>query len=395
MNKEKELTESDKVIRQITEIKPLTEYNNLMTSIGSGLKAVAEYKDQAASIISAFNTSALKAAAEYENQMASIRSAFEIMSKSYTLFSSIRDSSSIRAITEANKLILAMNREDMLVNSMARSLREGLQQTQEIIKSLDTTFDRSAMLSASLAAQFKLSELQKFPLGSAINAAASLQDSLRLNLDSFTANYRLLVDFTNHQPITEVLKPDIIQYPSHEVYREAELLEQITVPEDEQAVSDKYEVIPIPEERSLEDWLGEINSGFPSLLQGARAVLNTDNPDRARHVTVSLRELIGHILHQFAPNDEIKTWSTNSSDYDDEGKPTRRARLLYICREINFDPLSDFVDADVKSVLTLIKVLNAETHVIPCRLTYQQLQALIDRTESCLLFLLRLNSTNN
>ena len=263
------------------------------------------------------------------------------------------------------------------------------------MKRLNATLDIPAMLSASLVAQSKLFELQRFPLGTAINAAVPLQESLSRNLDRFTANYRKLVDFTDHQPsIIEVLEPDIIQYPSHEVFREAELLEQITIPEDEQIVSDEYEVIPIPEERSLEDWLGEINSGFPSLLQGAHAVLNTDNPDRARHVTVSLRELIGRVLHQFAPKDKIKAWSADSNYYDEEDKPTRRARLLYICREINFDPLSEFVDVNVKSALTLIQVLNAETHVIPCRLTNRQLQALVDRTESCLLFLLRLNSTN-
>ena len=326
---------------------------------------------------------------EYKNQPARVKSALDVLSKS-TL------SPPVRAMTEANISILAM-REDIFLDSMSmtRSLLQNRQGIQEIMKSLSAPLDTSAMLPASLAAQSKLFELQRFPLGAAINAAASLQDSLSRNLDRFTANYRRLVDFTDHQPsIIEVLEPDIIQYPSHEVFREAELLEQITIPEDEQIVSDEYEVIPIPEERSLEDWLGEINSGFPSLLQGAHAVLNTDNPDRARHVTVSLRELIGRVLHQFAPKDKIKAWSADSNYYDEEDKPTRRARLLYICREINFDPLSEFVDVNVKSVLTLIQVLNAETHVIPCRLTNRQLQALVDRTESCLLFLLRLNSTN-
>ena len=384
MDKRKELAKIDNVIRQITEIKPFAEYNNLMASIESGLKAVTEYKNPIVSV------RGLKAIAEYKNPIASITPTLEALSKLDNL------PSTIRAMTEANKSILATTEANMFADSMTHSLHESRQQTQEIMKSLSATFDMPAILSTSLAAQLKLSELQRFPLGAAINAAATLQDSLSRNLDRFTANYRKLVDFTDHQsPIIEVLEPDIIQYPAQEVFREAELLEQITVPEDEQVVLEEYEVIPIPEERSLEDWLGEINSGFPSLLQGAHAVLNTDNPDRARHVTVSLRELIGRVLHQFAPKDKIKAWSAAPNYYDEEDKPTRRARLLYICREINFDPLSEFVDVNVKSVLTLIQVLNAETHVIPCRLTNRQLQALVDRTESCLLFLLRLSSTNN
>ena len=387
MDERKKLTEISNAARQITEIKPFAEYNNLMASIRSDLKAVAEYKNQTASIISAFNTSALKAIAEHKNWMASIRSTLEILSKPYTL-------SSIRDVIEANKSILAITEANMFVNSMARSLGERQQQTQEIMRSLNATLDMPAMLSASLVAQSKLFELQRFPLGAAINAAASLQESLRLNLDRFTANYRKLVDFTNHQSsIIETLKPDIIQYPAYEVFREAELLEQITVPEAEQEALDEYEVIAIPEERPLEDRLGEINSSLPNLLQGARAALNADNPDRARHVASSLRELIGYILRQLAPEDKIRVWATDSSYYHN-GRPTRRTQLLYICREINFDHLSEFVDADVELALTLINALHAEAHVIDRRLTDRQLEGLMDRTESLLLFLLRLNYTN-
>ena len=384
MDKRKELTEINNVARQISEIKPFTECKHLMASIRSDLKAAAEYTHQMASI-----KLDLKVFDQYKNQIASITPALEALSKLDS------PSSLIRAMTEANKSILTMAAENRLVNPMTRVLGENQLQTQEIMKSLRSTFDMPAILSTSLAAQLKLSELQRFPLGAAINAAASLQESLRLDLDKFTISYKNLVDFTDDQPsIIETLKPDIIQYPSREIFREAELLEQITVPEDEQVVLEEYEVITIPEERTLEDRLGEINSDLLNLLQGARAALSADNPDRARHVTVSLRELIGRVLHQFAPKDKIKAWSTDHSYYDEEGKPTRRARLLYICREINSDPLSKFVDVDVKSVLTLIQVLNAETHVIPCRLTDRQLQALVGRTESCLQFLFCLNYTN-
>ena len=355
-----------------------------MASIPSVSRVLDRHLEQMASI-----PSGSREINRHLEQIAFGTSTLDRLSKLETL------SAPVRAMAEANKLILTMNREDMLVNSVGRSFRESLQQPPEIIKGLSTTLDTSALLSASLAAQSKLFELQRFPLGAAINAAASLQDSLRINLDKFTISYKNLVGFTNHHPsIIGVLEPDIVQYPSYEVFREAELLEQITVPEDEQEVLDEYEVIAIPEERTLEDWLGEINSGFPSLLRGARAALHTNNPDRARHVTVSLRELIGRILHQFAPKDKIKTWSTDPNHYDEEGKPTRRARLLYICREINVDPLSKFVDANVTLALTLIKALSSEAHVIPCRLTDQQLQALMNRAESCLLFLLHLNSSN-
>lgn len=371
MDKRKELAEINNVIRQITEIKPFAEYKNPM-----------------ASITSLFNTSVFKVFDEYKNQPVRVKSALDVLSKSIL-------SPQICAMTEANISIPAM-REDIFLDSisMTRSLLQNRQGIQKIMKSLSAPLDTSAMLSASLIVESKLFELQRFPLGAAINAAASLQDSLSRNLDRFTANYRKLVDFTDHQSaIIETLKPDIIQYPSHEVFRETELLEQITIPEDEQVVLDEYEIIAIPEERSLANRLGEIHSDFSILLQGARIALNTNNPDRARHVASSLRELIGHVLCQLAPEDKIRVWKTDPSYYHNN-RPTRRARLLYICREIGCDSLSEFVDADVKSVLTLVDALHAEAHVISRRLTDLQLQALVDRIESCLLFLLRLNSTN-
>ena len=382
MDKRKKTTEINNAARQIT------EYLNQIASIRSvfdtsALKVLDSYKNQIASIESVFDSSAFKAMDEYKNRITSISTSLAILSKSDTF------SSSVRNVIEANKSILAMTNSDM-----SRFLPKNQQQTQEIIKSLRTTFDTPGMLSASLAAQTKLAELKRLPLGSAINAAASLQESLRQNLDKFTSNYRNLFEFTDREPsIIEILDPDIIQYSSYEVFREAELLEQITVPEDEQVDLDEYEIIAIPEERTLEDWLGKFNLDFPTLLQGARAALNTDNPDRARHVASSLRELIGHILRQLAPEDKIRGWNTDPSYYHNS-RPTRKARLLYLCREFDFAPLSKFVGADVKSAIYLIEALNAETHVISRRLTDRQLQALVDRTESCLLFLLRLNSAN-
>ena len=435
MDNRKKITKNDNVTRQITEIKPLAEYLKQITSIPSVSRGFDRHLEQMASIPSVSKVldghlermasipSVSRGFDRHLEQMASIPSVSKVLDGHLERMASIPSvprgldrhleqiasatvtldrlskleapASLIRTMAEANKSILAMNREGMFLNSMTPSLLQDHQRRQEAMKNLSAPLDTSAMLPASLAAQSKLFELQRFPLGSAISAAASLQDSLRLNLDRFTATYRQLVDFTDHQPsIIEVLEPDIIQYPSHEVFREAELLEQITVPEDEQEVLDEYEDIAIPEERTLEDRLGEINSDFPNLLQGAHAALNTDNPDRARHVTVSLRELIGHVLHHFAPENKIRGWKTDPNYYHND-RPTRRSRLLYICREIDFDDLSEFVNADVKSALTLIDALHAEAHVISRRLTDRQLQALVDRTVSLLLFLLRLNSTNN
>lgn len=349
------------------------------TAMGAALKALAE-----------------RAAFE-KASIASITSSLSELSKLGTL------SSPIRALTEANASIKSIFESTRFIDSAMRSALEHQRQWQEMTKNLvfssqlaELTLRRhtSAMLSASLAAQSKLMDLQPYRLGAAIHAAESLQESLRLGLDKFATSYNKLFDFIGHRPsIIAELVPIVTQRPPLEVFREAELLEEITVPEDEQEAPYEYEVAVVPEERSLEDWLQEIDTGLRTLLRGAREALNSSNPDRARHVATSVRELFTHVLQRLAPDGGIRVWTTDTHYYHN-GRPTRRARLLYINREINVDVLSDFVDADVNSALTLIDALHAGTHGITSRLTDRQLRALVDRMESLLLFLLRLNATN-
>ena len=84
------------------------------------------------------------------------------------------------------------------------------------------------------------------------------------------------------------------------------------------------------------------------------------NPDRARHVTTSVRELFSQVLHGLAPDEEVRAWSSNEQHFQNR-RPTRRARLLYICRHINSDPLTRFVEDDVQAALSFVEALNADT----------------------------------
>jgi hypothetical protein len=44
-------------------------------------------------------------------------------------------------------------------------------------------------------------------------------------------------------------------------------------------------------------------------------------------------ELFTHILHGLSPDAEVRKWSTEPAHYHNGRRPTRRAWLLYICRE--------------------------------------------------------------
>lgn len=302
----------------------------------------------------------------------------------------------IRFMNEANTFLKNQQQWQESLRALDDSVRaafEFQQQFHKVTKNLGTNFNKtSTVLSASLTVQRKLFELRRHHLGAAINASASLQKSLNLNLDNFVKSYKILFDASDlRRPIIADFEPIIAQYSTLEIFREIEVLEAITVPDYEKEFPAEYETPRSPEEKDLEVLLQEIDTGLPNLLQGARKALNSDNHDRARHITVSLRELIGHVIRLLASDDSIRSW-TGESHYYHKGRPTRRTRLLYINREINSEPLSKFVDADVDSVLALIEVLNAGTHNISSSLTDRQLRALIDRAESLLLFLLRLNN---
>ena len=144
---------------------------------------------------------------------------------------------------------------------------------------------------------------------------------------------------------------------------------------------------------SADALLADFNEGLCHLLQGARDSLVSDNRDRARHVTTSVRELFTQVLHAIAPDDEIRTWSTNEQHFQNS-RPTRRARLLYICRHINSDPLTRFIEDDVQAAISFVESLNAGTHVVESRLTGSQLQSIVSRMESLLVFLLQLRNIN-
>ena len=303
----------------------------------------------------------------------------------------------IRSINAANMFLKNQQQRQESLRALDDSVRAAVefqQQLHKVTKNLDTNFNKIfSMLPDLLSVQRKLFGLRRHHLGAAINASASLQKSLNLNLDNFVKSYKILFDASDlRRLIIANFEPIIAQYPTLEIFRETEVLEAITVPDYEKEFPAEYEAPRVPEEKDLEVLLQEIDTGLPNLLQGARKALNSDNHDRARHITVSLRELIGHVIRLLAPDDGVRSWTNKSCYYDGKDRPTRRARLLYITKEINSDSLSKFVDADVASALALIDALNAGTHGISSSLTDRQLQVLVDRAESLLLFLLRLNN---
>lgn len=138
--------------------------------------------------------------------------------------------------------------------------------------------------------------------------------------------------------------------------------------------------------------LAAVSPSLVKLLNGARAAIEQQQSDAARHVLASLRELWSHLLRMLAPDELVLPWLPKSStELIHAGKPTRKARLLYVCREIDSEPLSRFVVRDSEASLELINVFQ-RVHELEPSLTVSQLKALVLRTESWILYILRLRN---
>jgi predicted pPIWI-associating nuclease len=113
---------------------------------------------------------------------------------------------------------------------------------------------------------------------------------------------------------------------------------------------------------------------------------------RKRHVCASLRELCMHVLHRLSPDPEVKKWNSNPEFYKD-GKPNRRLRLMYICRQISNGAFTDYLNKTISMHVELLNTLN-EVHAVNPKFDDFQLRLLFTDAISMLRFMLRTGRFN-
>jgi len=138
--------------------------------------------------------------------------------------------------------------------------------------------------------------------------------------------------------------------------------------------------------------VASVGSDLLPLYRGALEAIRSKNPDRIRHASTSLRELFTQILHRLAPDPEVLRWIPESSLLDEKGRPTRRARLRYICRHVDHGDFSPFIEADLDAALKFLNLIQKGTHDVTAGFTDVQLAALVIRTESLLFHLIKLGT---
>lgn len=163
----------------------------------------------------------------------------------------------------------------------------------------------------------------------------------------------------------------------------------------EPAFSDHQSVVDtvseIEDETSIcIELLSEVDPKLAQLYAGGRNALGGENPDRVRHFLSSFRELWNNLLWTIAPDQKVMDWvPDNDKQLVHKGKPTRKARVLYICRELNHGALTEFVCSDTRTFVEYIDVFN-RVHQLDPDLSEEQLQALQLRTDSYITYILQI-----
>ena len=285
----------------------------------------------------------------------------------------------IKAVADPVAEVLArISRNNDLAASIA-----GIKAVAGPVAEVLARMGETPMFSAVLVAQQKMAALDSLALGRLAGIDTASSKLLKINFGNFTRSYQsLLAAASNDESLFEHV-PVITTYSHVEYCREVELLESISV-EADRTENDGGLVIAEAISQSVlsvDALLANFDDRLCPLLQGARAAVMSDNPDRGRHVTTSLRELITTVLHALAPDDCIRQWSTDKRHFSNN-RPTRRARIEYVHRHINADPLTRFVEKDVQSILLLFELLQVGTHGVESRFTDSQLDFMLQRTES-------------
>jgi hypothetical protein len=289
------------------------------------------------------------------------------------------------------------------VSMLSTSVLSGLN-ISATTKSLSTLIGVDSLSSIALSSGIaKATELALFSekslygvtnenLGIQIGIEDGSKKYLSLSSRGLATGYSDLMKSFQTDPLSYVnINPALSKQASIEYFTSANLLETISIEEDicfeEEVIKNK---ILYENEISLNEYLPKIDSGLYRMWQGAIEAYHSENTDKIRHFVTSIRELFTHLMQKLAPDKEIRSWTSEESLFH-EKRPTRKARLLYICRNISNDPFNKFVNKDVEATLAFIDIFQRGTHKINPYFTSNHLLTIKSKAEGTLKFLLEIH----
>ena len=318
----------------------------------------------------------------------------------------------IQEIASANQHWQELIKQASATSRIAESLSAAHQSWLDTIKPIQHDFSHLSQLQASAKlalcdTSLRLSATERLMAGidfEAIRGRFQIEMPVISGLESsiahVAASYGNLAESLREISDITRLPAFVLPGATREIYTTSFALETLR-PWDERDEDEAETEIQFVAEAELETsgciaLLQQVDPGLARPYIGARDALYGNNADRARHILSSLRELWNHLLRRLAPEDLVAAWIpgvSNQKDLLHEGRPTRRARVLYVCRELNNDPLTDFLMHDTRALVKLIELFNG-VHELEAALTDEQLRAILLKTDSWLMYILQISSGN-
>lgn len=266
---------------------------------------------------------------EQQKELIKILSNIDFDSMRKTLPNLAKINQAIEKITIPDSVFKGINELALARENFVLSLQPLFEQQQALIKSAKQ-FEKFSKGIMSTGIFLELSKIQK------------------LNLESFTSN------LTNIElPILSMLEKDLYF---------SELALQSKLPEKNEK-NEKLIGVDLLISSETKRKLEIINPVFVGMYEGAAEASAGDNADRARHVTISLRELFIKLLDQLCPKEQVIAWIDGLNDkpenYLIEGKLSRKAQINYYYRDEKDDFLEKFVNNKILLLESLINVSNS------------------------------------
>jgi len=336
-----------------------------------------------------------------EETILSIRSKFLELSKLasspvYQLANSA-SLSIVKAITNVSEIGTAVRLSKVWEQSL--NINASINPLGATIAAINLQLVKNAEFTA--LAQGSLARVQWDNIGKVLKLEEERRNKLRGAFLSVSQSYSSWVNSFERSPQT-ILKvsPIIAQMPSVEFFSNARLMEKISAPAPEEEIEPIDEELHLGNEIDTETQeelpmlLAKLDKDFIPVWKGAISSLQSDNSDRVRHFSVSVRELFTQVLHILAPDKEIRKWASSPEyfvDKDINKLPTRQARLLYIYQGINNGSLRKFIDKDISMFLEFLDLFQRGTHELMIDYTENQIKAMQLRAAMMLRYLIEIS----
>lgn len=312
----------------------------------------------------------------------------------------------VHAVTEAslgisNTLSSVIQTDDYLERMMTPSYNGWLNPTnitEGSVLSNDVTSRITGILGTSIAADNAFLAYDPIKLYDVAGIHVNIAELSINSLNDMTGEYKSLwTDSLNNIDSIVGASSLVVERPPFEIYQ-AGTLAEVIAPLEEPYVEEVPVKAPgtVLAPTDIRDKILSLGKPFLTMYDGAVEAINIPLTDSQRHACVSLRELVTHTLHKLAPDEDVLGYANGLADaheYLHEGRPTRNGRVRYISRKIDTRGFSKFLDADAKSTLAFIDLLQEGTHSLETPYSEKQVKALLSRAEGLLSFLIDISNT--